>query len=114
MPLIVVNTSLTLEKEQKDAIKREMGKAIEIIPGKTEQVLMVDISDGRTIYFRGEEPKQAAHVDVRIYGSANFAIKSEFTLAIYKVLNDTVGLKADEVFVNFNELPVWGSDGKLK
>ena len=114
MPLIVVNTSLTLEKEQKDAIKSEMGKAITIIPGKTEQVLMVDVSDGRTIYFHGEEPKQAAHVDVHIYGSANFAVKSEFTQAIYKVLNDTVGLKDDEVFVTINEHSVWGAKGKLK
>ena len=114
MPLIIVNTNLTLEKNQKDALKDAFGKAITILPGKTEQVLMIDISDGHTIYFHGEEPAGTAHVEVRLYGSSSFASKAEFTEAVYKLLEDIVGLDKDEVVVNFNEFSVWGAKGKLK
>lgn len=114
MPLIVLNTNLTLEKTQKDALKDAFGDIITILPGKTEQVLMVDISDGRTIYFRGKEPERVAHVDVRLYGSSSFEAKSGFTKAVYKSLNDILELKEDEVTVNIGEYSVWGAQGKLK
>ena len=114
MPHIIVNTNLTLGKEQKDAFKNEFGKAITILPGKTEQVLMVDISDGHTIYFRGEEPEQVAHVEVRLYGTSSFESKSEFTREVYRILNDILGLKENEATVCFGEYSVWGANGKLK
>ncbi|MDR1953445.1 MAG: hypothetical protein LBQ21_03065, partial [Clostridiales Family XIII bacterium] len=91
MPLIVVNTNLSLEKKQKDDITSKLGEVITILPNKTEKVLMVDISDGHTIYFRGKEPERAAHVDVRLYGTCPFALKAEFTRAVYKLLNETTG-----------------------
>ena len=114
MPLIVLNTNLTVEKAQKDALKDAFGKAITILPGKTEQVLMVDISDGHTIYFRGEELERVAHVDVRLYGSCSFESKAEFTKAVYIILNEILGLKDEEATVNIGEYSVWGAKGKLK
>jgi Macrophage migration inhibitory factor (MIF). len=114
MPHIIVNTNLTLEKSQKDALKDAFGKDITILPGKTESVLMVDISDGHTMYFRGEELEEVAHVEVRLYGSSSFEAKAEFTRALYKIIKDIIGIKEDDVTVCIGEYPVWGARGNLK
>jgi hypothetical protein len=114
MPLIKVSTSLSLDKSQKDAIKSKLGEAITVIPGKSEGVLMVDISDGHTIYFRGEELPKVAHVTLDLYGAADFDAKATYTKKVFEILKETVDLEEDEVFVRIGEYPVWGAGGKLK
>jgi phenylpyruvate tautomerase PptA (4-oxalocrotonate tautomerase family) len=112
MPLITVNTSLTLEKKQKEAIKSGLGKAIALLPGKSEKILMVDISDGHSIYFGGEEAERA-YVDVRIMKSGDFEQKDAFTRAVFDLLYETIGLKDSDIFVIINEYDMWGGFGKL-
>ncbi|MDR1953512.1 MAG: hypothetical protein LBQ21_03415, partial [Clostridiales Family XIII bacterium] len=63
---------------------------------------------------RGKEPERAAHVDVRLYGTCPFALKAEFTRAVYKLLNETTGLQDDEVYVEIAEYGTWGTQGDLK
>jgi phenylpyruvate tautomerase PptA (4-oxalocrotonate tautomerase family) len=112
MPLIIVNTNLTLEKKQKEAIKSGFGKAITLLPEKSEKILMVDISDSHTIYFGGEDAERA-YVDVRIMKSSNFEQKAEFTRAVFELLYETTGLKDSEIFIIINEYDIWGGFGKL-
>jgi phenylpyruvate tautomerase PptA (4-oxalocrotonate tautomerase family) len=114
MPLIVVNTSLSLRKDQKDRLKSEIGKAISIIPTKAEKGLMVDISDGHTIYFSGEEMARAAHVDLRLFTPSAFEAKAEFTRTLFGILHDVAGLKPDEIYVTIGEFNTWGTGGDLK
>jgi phenylpyruvate tautomerase PptA (4-oxalocrotonate tautomerase family) len=111
MPLIAVRTSLTLDDNQKETIKSGLGKAIALLPGKSEPVLMVDISDGHTMYWAGEK-RELAHVDLRMMGVSDFSNKAEFTLAIYQLFHETLGLQNDEVFVFINERTSWGGMGE--
>jgi phenylpyruvate tautomerase PptA (4-oxalocrotonate tautomerase family) len=112
MPLIVVNTSLTLEKKQKDKIAGGLRKAIALIPGKGEAVSSVDISDGRAMY-QGEEERELAYVHLRMMNSSAFEHKEKFVLEAYKVLRETTGLTDDQVCVFISELKTWGSHGRL-
>jgi phenylpyruvate tautomerase PptA (4-oxalocrotonate tautomerase family) len=114
MPFIAVNTTLTLKAEEKDAIARELGKVVSLIPTKSEAVLMVDVSDGHTLYFAGKKMDRCAFVDVRCYKQSPFEDNKAFTEAVFKLLQDLVGLQASEVYVSISELPVWGTKGSLK
>ena len=114
MPYISVNTTLHLEKEQKDKIAKGIGGIMPLIPGKTEAVLMIDISDGHTMFFAGENKERCAFVDVRCYNQAQFEANKEFTEALFALLKDTMGLAENEIYVNIIEMPVWGSKGTLK
>ena len=51
MPYIGINTSKNLSQVQKEELTSALGEKIVIIPGKSESKLMVDISDGHTMYF---------------------------------------------------------------
>jgi phenylpyruvate tautomerase PptA (4-oxalocrotonate tautomerase family) len=114
MPFIAVNTTTILQAEQKDAIARELGKIITLIPNKSEAVLMIDVADGHTMYFGGKKMDRCAFVDVRCYKQAPFENDKAFTEAVFKLLQDVAGLDASEVYVSISELPVWGTKGSLK
>ncbi|MDR2528457.1 MAG: hypothetical protein LBD04_05515 [Synergistaceae bacterium] len=114
MPYVGVSTTLSLKQEQKDAVARELGQVIPLIPGKTEAVLMVDVADNHTMYFNGKKMERCAFVDVRCYKSAPFEQNKAFTEAVYKLLKNAAGLEAEEVYVSISELPVWGAKGSLK
>jgi phenylpyruvate tautomerase PptA (4-oxalocrotonate tautomerase family) len=114
MPFIAVNTTVKLQPEQKDSIARELGRIIPLIPGKTEPVLMVDVSDDHVMYFSGAKMERCAFVDVRCYKNAPFEGNKAFTEAVFKLLKDIVGLGEGEVYVSISELPIWGTKGSLK
>ena len=50
MPFINSKISITISKEQETKLKTELGKAIELIPGKSENWLMTGFEDGYHLY----------------------------------------------------------------
>lgn len=45
MPFIKVKTSCPITKEQESELKARLGKAIELIPGKSEAYLLLEFED---------------------------------------------------------------------
>ena len=114
MPFIAVNTSCTLTKAQKDDIKTNLGKLIEILPTKSEKGLMVDICDNHSLYFAGNEMEKAAFVDLRLFKESPFESKREFYIALCKILDEVAGIEAANVYFNAIELQNWGSRGDFR
>ena len=113
MPYICVNLTKKLTDSQKDAIKAGLGEQIALIPGKREKALMVDFSEGHTMYFAGEK-RDLAFVDVRCYKAAAFEDKKAFTEAVFALLEREAGLTADDVYQSWGEYDTWGTKGSLK
>jgi len=106
MPYICVNLTKKLSDQQKDAIKSGLGEKISLIPGKTEKALMVDFSEGHTMYFAGEK-RDLAFVDVRCYKTAEFENKKAFTEAVFELMEQETGLTADDVDRAWGEYDTW-------
>lgn len=113
MPYIGVHVGKTLTQEAKDAIKAGLGEKIGLIPGKTEAVLMVDISDGHTMYMSGEQ-RALAYVDVKCYGTTEFDNKKAFTEAAFAVVGEAAGLAPTDIYVTYSEFSTWGTRGSMK
>ncbi len=114
MPYININLSKRLDEADFEKIKTALGEAITILPGKSERVLMIDIEDGKRIYFGGIKKASAAYVDVKIYGSCDFYLKAQFTEAVFEILNKYAGVPADDAFISISEHDTWGLGGRLK
>ena len=54
MPFINSKVNMKTTLEQRQEIKERLGKAISIIPGKSESWLMLNLEDEQAMYFRGE------------------------------------------------------------
>lgn len=105
MPFIDVRTSGTLSAEQETAVKAELGKAISLIPGKTESGLMIQLTDGCHMWFGGEQQGTIAFVNVMLYGSASAESYKKFSDSVIPMLEDKLG--ADKVYLKFEEVSNW-------
>ena len=113
MPYIAINTSLKLTAAQKEKVKTEFGRLIAIIPTKAETGLLIDFSDGHTMYRAGIEAA-CAFIDVRLYGKAEFEYKKQFTEETFKMLTKELGLETAKMYLSISEFDTWGSAGIFK
>lgn len=112
MPYIQVNTSKTLTETQKDALSATLGQKIALIPGKSEAYLMVDISDGHTMYLSGRKG-DFAYARIEVFGSAKLADQKKLTEAVFDALQEHIGLAPGQVYATFTEREHWGMQGGL-
>ena len=113
MPFISVSAAGKLTPEQKTELKKGLGECITLIPGKTEKALMVDLTDGHTLYMGGNELENGAFVEVRMYKDAEFTHKKAVTEAIFALLERVCGMTAKQVYITFDAYDEWGTKGSL-
>lgn len=111
MPCIQLNTSVKMSDDKKTAIKSKLGKAIEQLPGKSENWLMVTMNDDVTVYFRGRNDAPAAFVMVGVYGREDGRAFDALTASICDILNSELGIAADHVYVQYAATQHWGWNG---
>lgn len=85
MPFIGSRVTVKLTKEKKDTIKKRLGEAISLIPGKSESFLMVGFEDNYSLYFGGKELEKGAFVEVKIFGKATEEDYNKVTAAICSI-----------------------------
>nr|MCR4591522.1 hypothetical protein [Lachnospiraceae bacterium] len=79
MPFIETKTNVTVTKEKEKELKERLGKAISIIPGKSESWLMLAIEGDVPMYFRGDDSEPTAFIEVKIFGDASRDVYSSMT-----------------------------------
>jgi phenylpyruvate tautomerase PptA (4-oxalocrotonate tautomerase family) len=114
MPFISFSVGTSPDALQQEKLKTELGRLIEILPGKSENVLMIDICGGHTLYFRGEKKKRCAFIDVRLYKESPLAAKQEFTEKLTLLTEEILGIPRADIFVSILEFANWGAGGTLK
>lgn len=111
MPFINSKVNVKMTNEEKDIIKTELGKAIELIPGKSEDWLMVGFEDNYNLYFKGESNDKIAFVEVKIFGSASTKAYSLLTSKICDIFNEVLLISKDKIYVKYEEVSTWGWNG---
>lgn len=111
MPFIDVKTSAQLNSDKIEQIKSELGRAISLIPGKSENWLMVNIADNCSLYFKGADSKNTAFVNVSVFGETSKANCENLTAEICKILENSADIPSDRVYVKFEFSDLWGYNG---
>lgn len=110
MPFIQTKTNKTITAEQEKQIKERLGKVAAII-GKSESWLMLGFEDNCRMYFKGDNSKPMAFVEVKLYGSAPKSAYEKMTAEICTIFGDVLGISADCVYVKYEEVENWGWNG---
>lgn len=55
MPFIKAKISCEMTKEQEVELKKRFGKAIELVPGKSEEYTLLEFEAGSHLWLRGEQ-----------------------------------------------------------
>ncbi len=113
MPFINSKLSISLNKEKEILIKQKLGELISLIPGKTEQWLMVGFEDNYNIFFGGENSHNIAFVDIKLFGSAPKNNKDKMAEAICALYEKELAIPQSNIFITFQEISDWGWNGRL-
>ncbi len=108
MPYIEIDTNVTGIAPER--IEKKMGRAIGLLPGKTERWLMVRVVEGQRMAFAGgAEP--CALVTVSLFGKSSEEAYSAVTAEVTRIVADETGIPADRIYVKFEEVSTWGWSG---
>ena len=111
MPFIETKTNVTITKEKEKELKERLGKAISIIPGKSESWLMLAIEGDIPMYFRGDDSEPVAFVEVKIFGNASGDVYSRMTKELTAIYGDLFGIAPDHMYIRYFGSSDWGWNG---
>ncbi len=110
MPYIETKTNVTISKEQETALKAAFGEAIGIIPGKSENWLMISFSDSQRIWFAGDDAP-AAMIEVEIFGSVSDSTYDALTAELTEIVSKHLAIAPSKIYVKYEEISQWGWNG---
>ena len=111
MPCIQLNVSKKIDESHEISIKSKLGKAIALLPGKSENWLMITFKDDMPIYFKGTKDTPAAFVAVGVYGREDGSAFDKLTAKICEILGEELGIPADPIYVQYTATSHWGWNG---
>ena len=111
MPMIKVETTVSLSEEKRDILKAELGKAISIM-GKPESYLMINLVDNQDLYFGGNKLDKGAFVEVKALGNIDAGQSDKMTAKVCEILNTQLGISGDVVYVAYFGTSNWGWNGR--
>ena len=109
MPLLKLETTVVLSEEKRTALLSSLSNAVARTIGKPEQYMMVTM--GTAAIVMSGKPGDAAFVDIRSIGGLTGDVKRELSKQVCKLLNDSLGVATDRVYLNFTKLEAgnWGT-----
>lgn len=111
MPYLSVTIGQKLDAPLREKLTAELGRLITLIPGKTEDGLIVHIQDAGALYMGGAQVP-CAYVDLRIYTKTTEEAKRSFTRETCAFLAREFGIPVERQYLTISEYPNWGYDGE--
>lgn len=111
MPCIQSRVNIAMTQEQKETVKKELGEAITLIPGKSENWLMIEFADQCDMYFRGSRETPLAYIEVKAFGTISEDTAQKLTERISEIYETQLKIKKDGIYIKYEEVSKWGWNG---
>ena len=112
MPFILSKVSTSLTEAQEKEIKTRLGKAISLIPGKSEAYLLCGFEDNYHLYLRGENDAPIAYITVSIFANERHIGNAALFAAITETFREVLGIAPDRIYIKYDDISVWGVCGQ--
>lgn len=111
MPLLKLETNVTLSDERRKGLIASLSKIVAITIGKPEQYVMI-VASPASILMAGKTG-DAAFVDVRSIGGLNDSVNRQLSQKICGLLKESLGVSPDRIYLNFTNVAAgnWGCNG---
>lgn len=111
MPYIDVKTNIKLTKEKDLLFKSEIANILaSSFPGKTENWLMISITDGLSMFFAGKD-EPCMIMSISIFGKQSDTKYDKMTAASCDFINKEFGIPKDRIYIKYDEISHWGWNG---
>lgn len=112
MPFIKTKVSCHISKEQEIALKSRMGKAIGMVPGKSEAYLLLEFEDNSRLWLCGDDSAPTAYIEAAIFGNESHAGYREFTSEVTKMFQEILDIAPENCYIRFEDIMAWGVSGQ--
>lgn len=112
MPYFEVQTSGRLPEAERPALRRELARIIELVPGKSERWVMVHIEDGADMSFAGDAGQPAAMVLLKTFGELDKDLYDLLTRELCASLPQLLKVPAERLYIVYEPICHWGWNGE--
>jgi hypothetical protein len=112
MPYIHTQLSVALSPKDREMLKDFFCRGIALLPGKSEEYLMLRFDTEVPMYFAGSSAP-AAMVEVSIFGSEIPKEVDDLTHYITESIAGVVDIQSERIYVKYTCTPYWGMGGEL-
>lgn len=112
MPLLKLETNVTLSEEQRKTILSSLSAVVAATIGKPEQYVMVTVGPAEVLM--SGKPGAGAFVEIRSLGGLSAEVNRKLSEQVCQLLRERLGIPPDRVYLNFTDLKAanWGWDGE--
>ncbi len=110
MPFIMARVNVPVTREQEEIIRERLGRAIEAIPGKSADSLLLGIEDGCRFYLRGKAQK-VAYIEASVFGNEDHSGFASFVQELAAVFHEVLDIPAGSIFAKFEDITAWSVHG---
>lgn len=110
MPFINLHVGKPLSAEKKAELAAAIAANVSLIPGKTVDNTMIEISEDCTMFMGGEQ-RELLFMDMRVYLPAPKEAKNALVKALTAEFEQRLGIPGNRQYYNIIELDGWGSRG---
>jgi phenylpyruvate tautomerase PptA (4-oxalocrotonate tautomerase family) len=111
MPFITTRTNRSISREQEQQLKSHLGRAIELVPGKSEQYLMLCFESDSHLWLRGDDSQSIVYIEAAIWGNEAHLGYDKFTAEVTRIFNEVLGIRPDCIYIRYSDIPDWGVAG---
>ena len=111
MPYISTKVNMPISKQQQTQLKESFGRAIEILPGKSENWLMLSFEENCHLYFKGDDSQKLAFLEVKLFGGASSQAYEAMTKELTDILHRVLDIPAANIYIKYEETKYWGWNG---
>ena len=113
MPVVHTYCSAPISPASREVLKAAYGRAIEVVPGKSEAWLMCLFEDDAHIYFAGDDAEPSAYVEVGVFARSEVPSSAweRFTEEVTPVICCELGVDASRLYIRYGWTPDFGWNG---
>ncbi len=111
MPNIATKVTVEITPEKEVILKEKLGKAISLLSGKSEAWLMLSFEDNCRIWFKGDNSRPSAFVEVQVLGKINPAESEKLSAEICSAFEAELSIPKDRTYIKYEEIDQWGWNG---
>lgn len=111
MPFMICKLSPKLTLKQETELKSRLGKAIELVAGLSEQVLLIGIEDNYRFYLRGSKEKPVALIEISIFANPRHYGYEALTKEITAITHEVLNIEENRIYIKYDDIVAWGVGG---
>lgn len=112
MPFITLQTNVVISPEQEIALKSGLSKAIECVPHKSEQSLMIALFDNAKLYLRGDSNPPMAYIRIAVFANRHHLGYDELSRQVTALLGKILSMPSENIFIEYADIPAWAVAGQ--